>query len=184
MNKNAMWCLFFLACSVAPATAAEPAWLQATAYAVPKETNNQGSGYFSIVTGLDGKLYIGTAKYNENSYLVEFDPKTKKMKVVVDTHKEIGKDLKGFGAQSKIHTRNNVGKSGKIYFATKQGYPDKAKGEKYEDYPGGYPMVYDPKTGKTKVYPIPVKHHGIISIAPDEERGIAHLSTCSDTNPP
>src|SRR5208337_3529292 len=37
--------------------AAEPAWLQATAYAVPKETSNQGSGYFSIVGGLDGKLY-------------------------------------------------------------------------------------------------------------------------------
>src|SRR2546423_13460990 len=107
-------------------------WLKANAYAVPKETTNQGSGYFSIVTGLDGRLYIGTAKYGVGSYLVEFDPKAKKMKVVVDTHKEIGTNLTGFGAQSKIHTRNNVGKSGKIYFATKQGYPDKAKGEKYE----------------------------------------------------
>src|SRR5438874_11223198 len=110
MNKNAMWCLFFLACSVAPATAAEPAWLQATAYAIPKETTHQGSGYFSIVTGLDGKLYIGTAKYGENSYLVEFDPKTKKMKVVLDTHKEIGNDLQRLGAQSQIHTRNHHGK--------------------------------------------------------------------------
>src|SRR3954470_5484798 len=108
-------------------------WLKANAYAVPKETTNQGSGYFSIVTGLDGRLYIGTAKYGVGSYLVEFDPKAKKMKVVVDTHKEIGTTLTGFGAQSKIHTRNNVGKkSGKIYFATKQGYPDKTKGEKYE----------------------------------------------------
>ena len=35
------------------------------------------------------------------------------------------------------------------------------KTEKREDYPGGYPMVYDPATGETKVYPIPVKHHGI-----------------------
>src|SRR5436190_13576093 len=94
-------------------------WLKANAYAIPKETTNQGSGYFSIVTGLDGKLYIGTAKYGVGSYLVEFDPKTRKMKVVVDTHKEIGTTLTGFGAQSKIHTRNNVGKkSGKIYFAT------------------------------------------------------------------
>jgi hypothetical protein len=160
-----------------------PPWLQANAYAIPKETNNQGSGYFSIVTGLDGKLYIGTAKYGENSYLVEFDPKTKKMKVVVDTHKEIGTNLKGFGAQSKIHTRNNVGKSGKIYFGTKQGYPDLSKGEKREDYPGGYPMVYDPKTGKTKVYPIPIKHQGIISITPDEDRGVAYISTCSDGHP-
>lgn len=158
-------------------------WLQGTAYVIPKETNNNGSGYFAIVTGLDGTLYIGTAKYGENSYLVEFDPKTKQMKTVVDCHKEIGTNLKGFAAQSKIHTRNNVGKSGKIYFATKQGYPDPAKKEKYEDYPGGYPMVYDPKTGKTKVYTIPVKHHGIISITPDEDRGVAYLSTCSDTRP-
>jgi hypothetical protein len=44
-------------------------------------------------------------------------------------------------------------------------------------------MIYDPKTGKTKVYPIPVKHHGIISITPDEDRDLVYLSTCSDTRP-
>jgi len=156
-------------------------WLGATAYAVPKELTNQGSGYFAIVTGLDGKLYIGTAKYGHNAYLVEFDPKSKQMKVVVDCHKEIGTDLKGFASQSKIHTRNNVGPSGKIYFGTKQGYPE--KDEKRTDYPGGYPMVYDPKTGKTKVYPIPVKHQGIISITPDESRDVAYISTCDDARP-
>ena len=45
---------------------------------------------------------------------------------------------------------------------TKQGYPDAM--QKREVYPGGYPMVYDPQTGETKVYPIPVAHHGINSI--------------------
>src|SRR5262245_26887782 len=64
-------------------------WLSATAYAIPKETTNQGSGYFSIVTGKNGRQYIGTAKYGVNSYLVEFNPKSKAMKTVVDTHKEI-----------------------------------------------------------------------------------------------
>jgi len=156
-------------------------WLQATAYAIPKETTNQGSGYFSIVCGKNGRLYIGCAKYGVNAYLVEFDPKTKAMKIVVDCHKEIGTDLKGFAAQSKIHTRNNVGPSGKIYFATKQGYAEKT--EKLTDYPGGYPMVYDPATGKTKVYPIPVKHHGVISITPDESREVAYISTCDDARP-
>jgi hypothetical protein len=164
--------------------AQEPSkWLQATAYAVPKETTNQGSGYFSIVTGRNNKLYIGTAKYGVSSYLVEFDPKTEKMKVVVDTMKEIGSTATGFAAQSKIHTRNNVGASGRIYFGTKQGYPDEAKKEKREDYLGGYPMIYDPATGKTKVYPIPIKHQGIISITPDESRGIAYISTCADARP-
>lgn len=157
-------------------------WLPATAYAIPKETTNQGSGYFSIIAGKNGRLYIGTAKYGVGASLVEFDPVSKQMKIVVDTHKEIGTTATGFAAQSKIHTRNNVGASGKIYFATKQGYPEKDK-EKWEDYPGGYPMVYDPQTGKTKVYPIPVPHHGIISITPDESRGIAYISTCADKQP-
>ncbi len=157
-------------------------WVSATAYAVPKETAPDGEGYFSIIPGLDGRLYIGTHANGVNSWLVEFDPKTKTMKAVVDCHKAIGKDLKGFGSQAKIHTRNNVGASGKIYFGTKQGYPDATK-EKREDYPGGYPMVYDPKTGETKVYPIPVPHHGINSITPDESRGVAYISTCSDHRP-
>src|SRR5215472_11771662 len=168
------------------AHAAEPAntkWISATAYAVPKETAPEGEGYFSIIEGHNGRLYIGTHANAVNSWLVEFDPKTKKMAVVVGAHKAIGTDLKGFGAQAKIHTRNNVSKlTGKIYFGTKQGYPDEKK-EKREDYPGGYPMAYDPKTGKTQVFPIPVKHHGINSIMPDESRGIAYISTCSDHRP-
>jgi sugar lactone lactonase YvrE len=156
-------------------------WVKSTAHVVPKETATEGEGYFSIIEGLNGRLYIGTHANGVNSWLVEFDPAAAKMKVVVDAHKAIGKDLKGFASQAKIHTRNNVGASGKIYFGTKQGYP--GKGEKREDYPGGYPMVYDPKTGETKVYPIPVPHEGINSITPDESRGVAYVSTCSDGRP-
>lgn len=166
-----------------PASAADAPrkWVKAAAYAVPKETATEGEGYFSIIEGLNGRLYIGTHANAVNSWLVEFDPKAKKMNVVVDVHKEIGKDLRGFGSQAKIHTRNNTGASGKIYFGTKQGYPTAT--EKREDYPGGYPMVYDPATGKTQVYPIPVPYHGINSITPDESRGVAYISTCSDHRP-
>lgn len=173
---------------LAPAACAEQdlataKWVKSTAYAVPKETATEGEGYFSIIEGHNGRLYVGTHANAVNAWLVEFDPAAGKMKVVVDAHQAIGKDLKGFGAQAKIHTRNNVGASGKIYFGTKQGYPDTAKGEKREDYPGGYPMVYDPKTGEVKVYPIPVPHEGINSITPDESRGVAYISTCSDGRP-
>jgi sugar lactone lactonase YvrE len=164
-----------------PAAEPAPHWLYATAYAVPKETTNEGEGYFSIVPGHNGRLYIGTSKHGVGSYLVEFDPKIDQMRVVVDAQKETGTAATGFAAQSKIHTRNNVGASGKIYFGTKQGYP--GKGDKLTDYPGGYPMVYDPDTGKTRVYPIPVPHQGIISITPDESRGVAYISTCADTRP-
>jgi len=158
-------------------------WLYAKAHAIPRVLTNQGSGYFAIVEGKNGLLYIGTAKYGENAYLVEFDPASGQMVVVVDCMREIGSKATGFAAQAKIHTRNNVGASGKIYFGTKQGYPEKEKGEKFTDYPGGYPMVYDPATKTTRVYPIPVKHHGIISITPDEARGVAYISTCSDERP-
>src|SRR5262245_32207793 len=156
-------------------------WVKSTAYVVPKETATEGEGYFSIIEGLNGRLYIGTHANAVNSWLVEFDPAAEKMAIVTDAHKAIGKDLRGFASQAKIHTRNNVGASGKIYFGTKQGYPE--KGEKRTDYPGGYPMVYDPKTGKTRVYPIPVKHQGVISVTPDEGRDLAYVSTCSDERP-
>lgn len=177
------WCLCFSLMTY-PGQAAEPImphWVWTKAHAIPKETTSEGSGYFSIVEGQNGKLYIGTAKYRHNAYLVEFDPKTKQMKIVVDAHKEIKTDATGFAAQAKIHTRNNVGKSGKIYFGTKQGYPK--EGETRKDYPGGYPMVYDPKTHKTRVYDIPIPHQGVISITPDESRGIAYISTSSDERP-
>jgi sugar lactone lactonase YvrE len=156
-------------------------WLWSTAYVVPKETTSEESGYFSIVAGKNGRLYIGTAKYGSNAYLVEFDPKSKAMRAVVDAQKEIGTTASGFAAQAKIHTRNNVGASGKIYFGTKQGYAK--DGEKLTDYLGGYPMVYDAATGTTKVYDIPIPHQGIISVTPDEQRGVAYVSTCSDERP-
>jgi sugar lactone lactonase YvrE len=178
-----------LACVLATnALAAEPAapapkWLWTTAHAIPKETTTEGSGYFSIIEGANGHIYVGSAKYGYNAFLVDFDPKTAKMSVAVDCMKEIGSTATGFAAQAKIHTRNNIGPSGKIYFGTKQGYPDEKKGEKRSDYPGGYPMVFDPATGKTRVYDIPVKHQGIISVTPDESRAVAYISTCSDERP-
>jgi hypothetical protein len=173
--------IFGFAMAIRADEPAKTKWVPSTAHAIPKETAPEGEGYFAIVEGHNGRLYIGTHANAVNAWLVEFDPAGAKMRSVVDCHKAIGTNAKGFAAQAKIHTRNNVGASGKIYFGTKQGYPD-AK-EKREDYPGGYPMVYDPKTDTTKVYPIPVPHHGINSITPDESRGVAYISTCSDHRP-
>src|SRR5262249_10718767 len=155
--------------------------LQATAHLVPKETAPEGEGYFSLIEGRNDRLYLGTHANGFNSWLVEHDPDSRRMRVVVDAHKAIGVRVQGFAAQAKIHTRNNVGASGKIYFGTKQGYP--ARGETWLGYAGGYPMTYDPKTRTTEVYPIPVPHHGISSITPDEARGVAYVATCSDGRP-
>lgn len=164
------------------AHAAEPTkYVPSKAYVLPKYTATEGEGYFAIIEGHNKCLYVGTHANAVNSWLVEFNTVDKQMRVAVDAHQAIGIDLKGFGSQSKIHTRNNTGASGKIYFGTKQGYPNEK--EKREDYPGGYPMVYDPATDTTKVYPIPVPHHGINSITPDESRGVAYISTCADGRP-
>src|SRR5262249_18227580 len=96
-------------------------WLMAKAYKLPSEFTNQESGYFSIIEGQNGKLYIGCAKYGVNAYLVEFDPKAEKVKMVMDVHEVIGSKATGFAAQAKLHTRNNVGTvTGKIYVASKQ----------------------------------------------------------------
>ncbi len=156
-------------------------WCWSVAHRIPRHTTSEESGYFSLVAGLQGNLYIGTAKYQENAYLVEFSPARGKMKVVVDVNQVIGLKTRDFASQSKIHTRNQVGHSGKIYFGTKQGYPKKK--EPRNIYPGGYPMVYDPQTGKTRFYNIPIPHQGIISVTPDESRQLAYISTCSDERP-
>ncbi len=161
-----------------------PQWLPGKAYHIPSEFTNQESGYFSIIEGKNGKLYIGTAKYNVNAYLVEFNPLNNMMQMVVDVHRVIRSMLTGFGAQAKIHTRNNVGQlTGKIFFGSKQGYPDKKLNEKLTDYPGGHVLAYDPKTGQTEDFGLPQKHFGIISVTPDEERGVCYISTCDDGRP-
>src|SRR5687768_935851 len=98
--------------SPAPCMAQAPAspppfkYLKAKAYHIPPETTTEESGYFSLCEGKNGKIYIGTAAYGRNSYLVEFDPKTETMRAVLDVHKLVGLPLDptGYAAQSKIHT--------------------------------------------------------------------------------
>src|SRR6476660_7548009 len=125
-------------------------YVQARAYHIPPETTTEESGYFSLCEGRNGKIYVGTAAYGRNSYLVEFDPNTERMRIVLDTHQVVGQKATGYAAQAKLHTRNFVGPSGKIYVGSKQGYLSAAeraarqRGQKVPVYRGGYVMVYDP----------------------------------------
>jgi hypothetical protein len=174
--------LLFAALFVGPVRADEkPTWLLGHAWKLPTEYTNQESGYFSIVAGHNGRLYIGTAKYGVNAYLLEFDPKSEKTRLVMDVHQVVKLAGTGYAAQAKIHTRNNVSASGKIYVGSKQGYPE--KGEHRCDYPGGYVLIHDPKTGNNEHFGIARARHGIISVIPDESRGLAYISTCSDDRP-
>jgi hypothetical protein len=175
-------------------------YVQAKAFYIPPETTTEESGYFSLCEGRNGKIYIGTAAYGRNAYLVEFDPATEKMRIVLDTHKLVGLPLTptGYAAQSKIHTRNFVGPSGKIYVGSKQGYPSPAekealkRGEKIPTYRGGYVMVYDPATDTAENLgmPLPLEEsqitagkkegQGVIDVTADESRGLIYVITCEE----
>src|SRR5262245_64827327 len=94
-----MWCLIALPSSVllaadAPKPSKAPfAYVAAKAFHIPPETTTEESGYFSLCEGHNGKIYVGTAAYGRDSFLVEFDPATEKMRIVLDTHKLVGLPL-------------------------------------------------------------------------------------------
>lgn len=179
-----------------PAAKAPFAYVPCKAFHIPPETTTEESGYFSLCEGRNGKIYVGTAAYGRNSFLVEFDPSTEKMRIVLDTHKLVGQKTTGYAAQAKLHTRNYVGPSGKIYVGSKQGYLSQAeqaaqkKGQKVPVYEGGYVMVYDPAkdTAENLGQPMPLdakrraagrtEGEGVIDVTADEERGLIYVVTC------
>lgn len=155
-------------------------YVWATAYHVLPGTHTDESGYFSLCEGHDGKVYVGTAAYGLNAYLVEFDPKTGKQRIAIDVNAVCGlatPKAPTYAAQAKIHTRNFVAPSGKIYVGSKQGY--EIRGEKVA-YPGGYVIVYDPATGKAENLGMPYKGEGVNDVTADEKAGIAYVVTCEE----
>lgn len=174
------------------------AYVKSKAFHIPPETTTEESGYFSLCEGRNGKIYIGTAAYGRNAFLVELDPVTEKLRIVLDVHKLIGLPLTptGYAAQSKLHTRNFVGPSGKIYVGTKQGYPTAEenaalkRGEKIPTYRGGYVIVYDPATDTSENLgmPLPIESKpagakegdGVIDVTADEARGLIYVITCEE----
>jgi hypothetical protein len=152
-----------------------------TAYHIMPGTHTDESGYFSLCEGKNGKVYVGTAAYGLNAYLIEFDPKSGKQRIVVDVNKTCGlttPEKPTYAAQSKIHTRNFVAPSGKIYVGSKQGY--RRGKDDTADYPGGYVMAYDPETEKTESFGIPIPGEGVNDVTADEGHGLAYVVTCED----
>lgn len=157
-------------------------YVWAKAYYVLPETHNHESGYKSLCEGLNGKIYVGTAKYGINAYLVEFDPATEKQRIAVDAAAVTGATGTGYAAQAKVHTRNHVGPSGTIYIGTKQGYPSRAERDAVDipPYPGGYVIAYDPKTNTSRNLGIPWPGFGVIDVVSDEPRGLIYATLCED----
>lgn len=182
------------------ATAQDPPfpYVRAKAYHIPPETTTEESGYFSLCEGRNGKIYVGTAAYGRNSYLVEFDSTSERMRIVLDTHQLVGQTTTGYAAQAKLHTRNFVGPSGKIYVGSKQGYPSQTeraaqqRGEQIPVYRGGYVMTYDPATDRCENLGMPMplddmriaagkrEGEGVIDVTADEGRGLIYVVTCEE----
>lgn len=176
-----------LVLGIAPRASAQGAeapfpYVWATAYHILPETTSEESGYFSLCEGLDGRIYVGTAKYGANAYLVEFDPATRKQRIVVDAKAVTGAVGEGYAAQAKIHTRNFVGPSGVIYLGTKQGYPSPAEraANDVAIYPGGYVITYDPRNDTARSHGMPWPGQGVIDVVADESRNLMYVVTCED----
>jgi len=155
-------------------------YLWGTAYHVLPETHNNESGYFAVKAHPNGKLYVGTAKYGVDSYLVEFDPSSGTQRIVIDTNKLCGTTGAGDAAQSKIHTKLYVAPSGMIYCGSMPGHhlgPGNGSG-----YPGGFVMRYDPKTEKAECLGMPMKDDGVIDVIADEGRGLLYVCTIGENH--
>lgn len=128
----------------------------------------------------DGTIGVGTARYGHNAYLVEFDPRSGTRRIVLDTHRTCGLSATGYAAHAKLHARNAVGPSGRVYAGSKQGYP---KDGDQQSYPGGRAMVCDARTGRTENLGMPFPGQGVIDVMPDEacdrlDMGYAHGDAC------
>ena len=86
-NRCPLLSFLFLVATTACWAKAPFEYVWGTAHHVMPETHSEESGYFSLCEGNDGRIYVGTSKYGENAYLVEFDPVTEEQRIVVDAHK-------------------------------------------------------------------------------------------------
>lgn len=155
------------------------AYLSGTAHHVLPGTHDYESGYFSLSEGSDGAIYVGTAKYGVNAFLVRLDPETGQQRIAIDTHRLCGIEASGMAAQAKIHTRNHVAPSGRIYVGSKQGYP--TGDERHSDYRGGYVMRYDPNHDEAECLGrVPFLGHGVIDVMADEDRNLLYVVTNHD----
>ncbi|MEN8203781.1 MAG: hypothetical protein ABFS28_14380 [Bacteroidota bacterium] len=145
-------------------------------------THNNESGYFSLSVGRNGRIYVGTAKYDVNAYLVEFDPATEGQQIVLDVNQLCEVSDSGYMSQAKIHTFNYIDSKGVIYMGTKQGFMRPERGDDPWDYPGGFVLSYDPANGQASVLgQVPFKGHGVSDVVYDEKRKKAYVTTCEDT---
>jgi len=129
---------------------------------------------YSIVTGKDGKIYMGvSSEFGPGTYahIFSYDPQTDQLEDLVDLGELLpeGKDVLR-PPHSKIHTSMCVGPNGKIYAASHLTAPP--RGEKFlhvweifDDprrcFTGSHIIVYDPQTRQVEDLGIIIPREGI-----------------------
>ena len=164
----------------------EPRYIDCRLVEIPDFTHTSHSGYTALAVGLNGRVYIGTARYGGYSYLVEYDPVADRMRAVVDTQKLTRERRDGLNSQGKTHTKLVVGSDGKIWCGTKHGHEDfKLRPEYGEDpqgYPGGHLYYYDPTTESATDLGILVPQEGLMGGVIDRVRNRLYFYTCPKTH--
>jgi hypothetical protein len=139
----------------------------------PLGTTTDGSGYTALAVGLDGTIYVGSARYGGYARLLQIRPNNQSffMEQIIDVEDICGEHLVGINTQGKIHAIIIIGPDGRVWFATKQAHeifdtrPE--YGEDPDGYPGGHLCVYDPKTKTARSMGILKKQEGIMCGAMD-----------------
>ncbi len=155
--------------------------LKCNATKVPGEYHTQESGYTAFSVGTDGKVYLGTARYDDYGYWISFDPKKRTFDIAVNIRELVNEHLFDINTQGKTHSKLIVASDGTIYGGTKQGHelfrtrPE--IGEDPSGYPGGHLISFNPETGIRKDYGILRKQDGLMNGVLDEKRRRIYFKT-------
>ena len=143
-------------------------------YVMPREVTNRGSGYTALASGLDGRIYLGSAIYGGGGWLLEFEPNSETVKKVFNAHQITRETGTGLDAQAKFHAKLQVDADGVIWAATKQGNEDFARrpeyGENPTGYPGGHLFSFNPKSREVIDHGILKQQEGVMGGAIDRQR--------------
>ena len=105
------------------------------------------------------------------------------MKMVVDVHAVIRTMLQGLrGPGEDPHAQQRRQPAARSTSAPSRAIPRRARSAATTPAATSWPTTRRPARPRTSASP--QTHHGIISVTPDEERGVAYISTCSDDGRP
>ena len=127
-----------------------------------------------------GKYYSAIGDHlgpRGNAFLFEYDPQTKRLRTLVDVQ-ELLNLPQGHYTPGKIHSRIDLGRDGRLYFATHRG-STRVTTDQYH-YKGDWIIRHHPETGKTEIVARgPVPKHCIPTSVLDPDRLIFYGGTAS-----